>query len=177
MAVSVAQYSVDEFNSLYDYGDVLPKFDELDGTALAHRPMKDLFRRHGVEKVFGLSLLHKHGDLEPYERLTDIRGTSSPLLISSGSPSIWRCKSEDGNLELLPLEFSFETHDVDWKDAKIQKFLVEFSQLLRDLGAEKILGLCVYPGDDYPGRLEITIGRSNVNLTPDEVSWSWSLAI
>ena len=37
-------------------------------------------------------------------------------------------------------------------------------------GACDILGLSLYPGDGHPGRLDFRVGRSNVDLMPEEVS-------
>jgi hypothetical protein len=88
MAINVADYSTVNFNRLLDYGDVLPKFDSLGGDDLAYGVMKDLFRRHKVENTIGLSLLHKHQTLENGERLTDVRGTSNPLTVELGRPSV-----------------------------------------------------------------------------------------
>lgn len=71
--------------------------------------------------------------------------------------------------ELVPLEFSIAQRDIDWQMPSVQQFLTEFSKLLVTHNAENILGLCTYQGDGYPGRVEFTVGRSNINLTPDEV--------
>lgn len=167
MAIEVADYSAANFNRLLDYGDVLPKFDSLGGNDLAYGVMKDLFRRHKVEGVIGLALLHKHLILEDGERLTDVRGTSNPLTFELGRQSVWKVGS-DGR-KLVPLEFSIAQRDIDWQMPSMQEFLTEFSELLGTHNAENILGLCSYPGDGYPGRVEFTVGRSNINLTPDEV--------
>jgi len=43
-----------------------------------------------------------------------------------------------------------------------------FSKALEEAGAQTIFGLCSYPGDDFEGRVETTVGRANVNLKPSE---------
>ncbi|KAI1294465.1 hypothetical protein F5Y03DRAFT_316029 [Xylaria venustula] len=166
MAIDVAEYSTSDFNSLFDYGHVLPIFDSLGGDDLAKGIMKDLFRRHKVENTLGLALLHKHSLLQDGERLIDVRGTSNPLSFEIGQPSVWGLSPD--HHQLVPLEFSVEHKDIDWQVPPMQQFLVEFSNMLVTLKADKVLGLCRYPGDGYPGRVEFTVGRSNINLTPDE---------
>lgn len=88
MAIEVVGYSVANFNRLLDYGDVLRKFDSLGGNDLAYGVVKDLFRRHNMEGVIGLALLHKQLLLEDGERLTDVRGTSNPLIFEIRRPSV-----------------------------------------------------------------------------------------
>jgi hypothetical protein len=166
MAIAVADYSVHEFNHLHDFGDALPKFDKLDGNDIATGTMKELFRRHKVDHIFGLTLLHKHSILHDGERLTDVRGTSNPLTFPVGNASIW--KYNPGSRQLVPVEFSIDHDEVHWQDPGIQAFLTEFSEVVTKLEASQLLGLCRYPGDGYPGRVEFTTGRSNVNLTPEE---------
>jgi hypothetical protein len=50
-----------------------------------------------------------------------------------------------------------------------QVFLAEFAELLSQHNAQGLFGLCRYPGDDFKGRIEITQGRSNINLAPEDV--------
>jgi hypothetical protein len=51
----------------------------------------------------------------------------------------------------------------------MQKFLIELSDLILYLRVNGTYGLVRYPGDDFPGRVKMTIGRANVNLTPTQV--------
>ena len=159
-------------NSLPDFSDALPIFDSLDGDHLANGAMKDLFRRHNVQGIIGLALTHKHFDLCEGERVTDIRGTSNPLTFELGEASTWRFSPE--RRQLVPLEFSTTQSKIDWQTPSMQAFLDEFSEIVVSEKADGILGLCSYPGDGYPGRVEVTVGRSNVNLTPEEVSYRTS---
>jgi hypothetical protein len=107
--------------------------------------------------------------LEDGERLTDVRGTSNPITFELGQPSVWRFSPE--RRQLVPLEYSVTQNHIDWQMSFMQGFLAEFSEILATLQADKILGLCSYPGDGYPGRVEFTVDRSNVNLTPEEVGY------
>ena len=62
-----------------DYVNVLPKFDSLEGNILVQGNLKTFSVATMWRTSLGLSLLHKHSILEERERLTCIRGTSSPL--------------------------------------------------------------------------------------------------
>jgi len=50
-----------------------------------------------------------------------------------------------------------------------------YLQAKETLSNAGIYGLGRYPGDGFPGRVEMTVGRSNVNLTPNQVSWAFTL--
>jgi len=169
MAIGIAEYSPDNFNRLQDFRDALSGFDKLKGEVLASTTMKDLFRHHGVEGILGLQLLHKHDKLNDGERLTDVRGTSNPLTFDIGAiPSIWGFDS--GIQQLVPLEYSLGAENIEWDAPNMQKFLVAFRETIMEKGVADIFGLSLYPGDGYPGRVEFSVGRGNVNLTPEEVS-------
>ncbi|KAK3175468.1 hypothetical protein K4F52_010239 [Lecanicillium sp. MT-2017a] len=164
MAVQTMTYSVADYNALPDFADSLREFDALRGAHLAGGVMKDLFRKHGVETKLGLALLHKHCTLNADERMTEVRGTSNPITFSLGKPHMWKLNLD----RLVPLEFSLGQCDTDWEEHDMQEFLGEFWKTLVTYKADKVLGLCRYPGDGYPGRVEFTAGRSNINLTPQE---------
>ncbi|RMD42646.1 hypothetical protein DV735_g2517, partial [Chaetothyriales sp. CBS 134920] len=166
MSIAIVDYSVHEFNCLDDFVDALPKFDKIGGNGIATDTMMELFRRHKVDHIFGLTLLHKHSILHDGERLTDIRGTSNPLTFPLGTPSIWKYNPDTH--QLIPVEFSIDHDEVNWQDPGIQAFLADFAQVITTLEASQLLGLRRYPGDGYPGCIEFTTGRSNVNLTPEE---------
>lgn len=170
MAITVAPYSFEVFNRIPIFGDALPKFDRLNGHEIAKNQMRELFRRYKVEHVLGLALVHKHSFLDQGERLTDVRGTSNPLTFAAGRPSVLKF-SDDGQ-QLAPLEFSLDQQEINWQDPNMQEFLAEFFRIVKQMDAVNLFGLCGYPGDGYPGRVEFSSGRSNVNLTPDEVSFS-----
>lgn len=63
----------------------------------------------------------------------------------------------------------------DWESAHIQNFLTELAEMILKSGADGVYGLARYPGDGFPGRTEITVGRANVNLTPKQAAkYDWS---
>ena len=103
--------------------------------------------------------------------MTDIRGTSNPLTFENVFPTVWGF-SRDGQT-IRPMEFSLEATNARLlTNLDVQKFLQEFSSTVKLHNLEDLLGLCHYPGDGYPGCLEFTVGRSNVNLTTEDVRTS-----
>ncbi|KAM0417183.1 hypothetical protein ACHAPT_012820 [Fusarium lateritium] len=141
------------------------------GNDWVHDTFGPLFRKHGVEKLLGLGLLHHHFPLEEGEFLTDVGGTSTAWESRTGSrPSVWAFDAE--KLCLTPLEFSMDDDESavaypSWSE--LSPFLEELSALFVYLKVGMTYGLVRYPGDNFPGRVEMTVGRANVNLTPKQV--------
>jgi hypothetical protein len=46
---------------------------------------------------------------------------------------------------------------------------MEYSAIVKNLGVEGLFGFARYPGDGFTGRVEVGIGRTNINLTPTQV--------
>lgn len=64
-------------------------------------------------------------------------------------------------------------HDGGWwvpTNPKHLAFIKSFENLLREEDATGLFGLCKYSVDDFKGRVEITEGRANINLLPDDLS-------
>jgi len=57
-----------------------PKFDTVDGKTIITEVITPFFRRHNVEKVFGLQLLHQHFQPYPRERLVEFNSISMPII-------------------------------------------------------------------------------------------------
>ena len=169
MAITVQPYDVKEFNSLLNFSDVGPIFDAIGGTNIIANKMMPLFRSHGVEHDLGVTLLHRHFELEDGEQLIDIRGTSVPVSFETSTPSIWALQGGD-QCHLRPMEFSIDNIKApSWDRPQFQVFLKAFTEVVKECGGQDIFGLCAYPGNQYPGRVEFTSGRANVNLRPSEV--------
>jgi len=187
MAVVLSNYREGSFNSLPPFEVAGPSFDKVDGAHIIANSMMPLFRKHSVERILGLQLLHHHFKLQPEERLVDFNGTSVPIALdidqlSNFTPSVWGIKCDNTEIELSPLEFALNSGDSTldnsspWSKSNFQElitskkeFFIEYTQLVRDLGIDNIFGFARYPGDGYPGRVEITVGRAHVNLTPTQV--------
>ncbi|XWX01231.1 hypothetical protein V2A60_009257 [Cordyceps javanica] len=156
------------YNSLPCVSDASAAYRACQGELLAKHLMRDLFRKHDFQGTFGLALLHRHGHLlgAVGERMTAVRGTKSPAPRQLGEPAVWRVNVADGRV--IPVEFSLEASAVDWHDLRLQVFVREFLALLLEHQAHKHFGLCLYPGDGYPGHIEVEDGRSTVGLSPEE---------
>jgi hypothetical protein len=168
MSIKTQPYDPSRFNSLPSLYDAGRTFDAINGNNFVKEIMKPLFRLYGVEHSLGLALMHSHFQLEDNERLTDIRGTSLPWTGPGGKPIVWQLADN----VLRPYEFSLDPHleTPGWDSENYQQFLARFSKELERVGAQGIFGLCSYPGDDFDGRVETTIGRANVNFKTSEVS-------
>lgn len=168
MALCVSPYDHGFFNSMPRWPASLPNHEALGGDEWIRKTFGPLFRKHQVQNIFGIQLLHQHFLLEDDEHLTDVNGTSTPWKSTTGiEPSSWAIDSTD---KPKPLEFHVPhegTPVPNW--TVLQDFLKAFVQLLDSLGIRKLYGLALYPGDGFPGRVEMTIGRCNVNLTPFQV--------
>lgn len=130
-----------------------------------------------MDRTYGLMLLHRHFDINSDEKLVEYRGTTVPWqkheLYQAVSPTTWLVCS-DGTIR--PYEFAYAPHnDIETtepdpeKSPELAKFLLAFQDLLHKHNLVNVFGLCCYPGDDFPGRTEITRGRANINLLPTDV--------
>lgn len=186
MAVLVSSYKTDVFNQLLPFEDAGPAFDRVKGMSIVKSQMKDLFRKHRVENFIGLQLLHQHFQLYPDQKLVDINGTSSPMVPpqpDSVTPVVWGIRIEISNdIYLEPLEFTLNSGDAELDQAsplsqeRLESFLVEkcdffkeFATTVKFLGIEGLFGFTRHPGTGYPGRIEISGDRVNINLTPLQV--------
>lgn len=144
------------------------------------RTIRDLFQQHGVERMLGMSLLHRHFDMDSSEMLVEYRGTSVPWerghnMAQKVRPSNWTVTA-DAACQPFEFEYSLDDDDCEMEllaDPKVATFVNEFADLLYKEGLVGLFGLCRYPGDDFKGRVEVTEGRANINLRPDDVSFSF----
>jgi hypothetical protein len=172
MAAAVASYSPDHFQRLPALKDARNDFLNVDGDTLVANVFKDFFVNEGMDRTFGLCMLHRHFDLMPNQKLVEYNGTSTPWTAGSSGmrkpqPSLWAF-DDDGLLK--PTEFRYaEKQDAPWTEKELA-FSVKLKELLSQRGLDKKFGLARYPGDDFSGSCEITLGNANINLKPDDVS-------
>ncbi|KAH8198649.1 hypothetical protein TruAng_007190 [Truncatella angustata] len=172
--MALAAYSPATYNDLPYLPVAGESFDKKNGYELV-ATFRELFLDHKVDRVFGLSLLHRHFDLDERERLVEYNGTAVPWnqdIKKFVQPNNWVF---EGHI-FRPFEFYYNgvegaTKDVVTPDTtKYQAFVESFKGLLVQYNAADLFGLCSYPGDDYPGRVEVTQARANINLHPKDVS-------
>lgn len=169
-------YDPNTYQSLPAISDAVARLDTINGENLVATSIRQLFLDHKMDRTYGLILLHRHFDLDESERLVEYGGTSVPWRLSKISKNIrasnWLV-STDGTVR--PYEFCYfpigdEAMEPDLSNANQVTFLVAFTDLLSKHNAEGLWGLCRYPGDDFTGRVEVTEGRANINLKPEDVS-------
>ncbi len=166
-------YNPDTFNELPLIGQAAARFTALDGDRLV-TTFGDVFVRHQMDRTFRLALLHRHFELATNERLVDYRGTSVPWemnkLAANIKPSTWMLS---GAGTVHPYEFYHSLDEdgptLDFGDPRQRAFLAEFAVVLSQHNAQGLFRLCRYPGDNFKGQVEITQGRSNINLAPEDV--------
>lgn len=116
----------------------------------------EVFRRHRVEKTFGLGLLHRHFTVESGERMvhrSSEQGIEAKVERSHGGyPCSWQF--QDG--ALLPLEFTH--HDLGASGPPTPAFLEDLESVLTSLNLEGTLGLAslVESGEHDSGYVETT---------------------
>jgi hypothetical protein len=187
MAVVLQPFSQTAFNSLRNLEEAGPRFDELDTKKIIEEEIGPLFREYDVDENFGIQLLHLHAKLEAGEYLTEVRGTSSPIRVGDYPrlrtfATVWKLRFKDGKSFFQPLEYILGSGDdmIDGASPLTDDHLMAFFESRKDflpklqgiLGKYDLgdlLGLVHHPGVGFPGRVEITSGRSNINLTPMEV--------
>lgn len=170
----VVPYSHDHFQSLPMLKDARNRFLEVNGDAIVADNIKSLFVSEGMDRIFGLAMIHRHFDLKPNQKLVEYNGTSTPwdssqttVGMRNPQPHMWAF-DKDGLLK--PIEFRYaEKQDEPWTEKELA-FAAKFKATLDTLNLSHLFGLARYPGDDFAGSCEITEGTANINLKPEDVS-------
>ncbi|EWG50809.1 hypothetical protein FVEG_09939 [Fusarium verticillioides 7600] len=165
-----ASYDHRAVDAMTDVDVAAQRLQELNGLDHMKSCIRDVFMKHGVDKVFGVGLLHRHYDVAPNEKIIELGPVSSPWVvgddeaITGGSvlPHTWRVF--DG--ELKPTEFKFvpqrELSKVD-RPVFPAAFVKELIGVLQDTGLDEVLGVSLYEaGDPDNETMEVTYGRSSI---------------
>lgn len=164
-------YESEAFNRLPLLTDAVKSFDALDGDALVATDSRELFLRHGVDRMLGLTLLHRHSSSSPTGdssttaahlfRAASARfaGTSGPATGPSTTMSSALMSSAiRAGRTLGPISQSLSCRPSP----------PSFAGSCTASGRRGSLDSAVdCPGDDFTGRVEITEGRANINLKPE----------
>lgn len=113
---------------------------------------RTLFIKHNVQHTFGLTLLHRHFDMQEgeflVEKFVDGKSLTSPERLQEGAvfiPHSWEVMKKNGTVMLNPLEYMELTEATSsfaiagWK--QYEAFMVELHHLLSQLGLLEVLGL------------------------------------
>lgn len=118
----------------------------------------DIIRHYGVSKSVGVSLLHKHFELLPNERLVEGVALENnlqckPAILESEesiSPYMWKVeKKPDGSMRFYPLEYLWNGHSVfnnispRMSFLHNETFLESFALKLIELEVDSLFGLSV----------------------------------
>ncbi|KAI0187152.1 hypothetical protein F4808DRAFT_447019 [Astrocystis sublimbata] len=170
-AVAPAPYSHAHFQSLPTLEEAKSKFLQgAKGEDLVASFFRDFFVKEGMDRTFGLSMLHRHFDLGSSEKLVDYQGTSTPWNgviagMQNPQPTLW---SFDDDGLLRPTEFRYAEKQDAPLPQKALIFIAKFRAELDKRDLTKLVGLARYPGDEFQGSCEFSMGRSNINLKPED---------
>eukprot|EP00483_Globobulimina_turgida_P001603 UN01605 len=120
-----------------------------------------IFVDHQVHDDFGLSLVHKHFDLEPgeriIERIYDNISISFPVVVSNMTTDVFAHKYQYNDGGWIPLEFSKYT---DYNPAirrrymkltQNENFLLELGEKLTEMSLESVFGVGINTRDHFYG--------------------------
>ncbi|MBD2200859.1 MULTISPECIES: glycerol-3-phosphate ABC transporter substrate-binding protein [Calothrix] len=146
--------------------DSLNKFSDAKQSLAQHKntlgELGAVICKHGLQQKIGLTLLHKHFDLLPHERLIEsvgdnkiyinpIAGVDEEAII----PYLWKFSSEFSgenlaqNISYSPLEFQYKstatTDNIEAVQALManSNFLEEIAMKLQNFGLEDVFGLSI----------------------------------
>jgi len=177
--LKVAQYQPQLFQRLESLHTAGTEFNSRQCYDILWSEFREIFEKHGQTSNFGLSLLHRHFDLYDTERLVEFNDTATPWKLSTNTnllegsirPQSWLFTD---NGTIVPYEFFFAPHNAEGEITLEDKeqFLMEVNQALEKHGFRHLVGIRLCPGKDYEGRVELTEGRANINLRPNQVPTS-----
>lgn len=176
MTQLIAPYSVAEYNSVPDFKDVAPTFQDQQGVHFVETVIKDLIVQHGLNDIFGVALLHSHFPLADGQLLVELNNVSVPWKVKKLSvagvatymggeihPTSWLLTKQD---QLMPYEFSFSGADkpsaIELNDEQYQVFLQKFIAALKAANMQQIVALKLVPEVDTDGAMEVTQGNANI---------------
>lgn len=181
--VAIKDYASEKYHSLRSLHEAHDLFLNANAEELVDTKICDLFVKHNLHNIYGVSLLHRHFDMSPEERLVESGNVSAPwsyhqpsssLFGGSVVPRSWMYSSADR--AFYPIEFGYNaqlqqtypsTPPSDMANGTA--FLDEFCTLLEQYNMTDILGLTTM-SPNAPGTMKIekTWGKTNVVFTVAE---------
>ncbi|KAF5720123.1 hypothetical protein FMUND_4407 [Fusarium mundagurra] len=165
-----ASYDHRAVDAMTDVDVAAQRLQELNGMDHMKSCIRNVFMKHGVDKVFGVGLLHRHYDVAPNEKIIELGPVSSPWVVGDDEvitggavlPHTWRVFEG----ELKPTEFKFvpqrELSNVD-RPVFPAAFVKELIGVLQETGLDEVLGVSLYEaGDPDNETMEVTYGRSSI---------------
>ncbi|KAL7275589.1 hypothetical protein RUND412_001467 [Rhizina undulata] len=142
--------------------------------------LRTIFHRHNVQKRFGLTLLHRHFDMTPNEKLVEFRDLATPWILPDSDeifggnivPKCWAFY--DG--ELYPTEFGFNPsgENAFTKSTFHAEFVDELYQFLSHWDLKGVFGLVSFNHKEVTSRrgIERTVGRVSITLPATDAETS-----
>ncbi len=152
-------YDPNIFNQLNDFSIAREQLEKCQDNLWE---LGDLICAHNLHQEVGISLLHKHFDLKPQERLVeefvDNQFHIKPCTegnCSEMTPYLWKAEpnQESGDWNYFPLEFAHANHemlkvkDVAKSVTSNHEFLAEMATKLSELGLTDIFGIAIIHRD------------------------------
>ncbi|RDL30699.1 uncharacterized protein BP5553_10044 [Venustampulla echinocandica] len=157
MAQVLQPYSTRVFNTLPELHMAQDSFMIKGGKGLVDNVFKPMIEKHGLEAKLGVGLLHRHFDLEGSEKLVEFNNISLP----------WNSDREDSHNggKVLPSAWVV-------RNGGLIPYEYYFSPLGR---CGRVRGRTdnmpsLFPHIGFTCALEVTEGRANINLSPDQVA-------
>lgn len=182
MPPSILSYDPQYYDSLPEIEEADALFTERWSTDSLAAKVGHVFTKHGVQDDFGLSLLHRHFDMDPAEILVNIENVAVPWHTASMNPQLanvmgssWRIVS-DG---LAPIEFHYTNDTIRANIEDHLDFVNELASVLQELALDKVLGVCAFNGvdDNDEPSVEFASGRANITLPMDVAEHEESVMI
>ena len=183
----IVPYSRDTFYEAVHISTAGDLYEERNGQKFVHDILAPIFKKHKVEEVFGVGLVHRHFDIEEDEKLVEFNMVATPWAVDVGPHHLQGKKTDSLIYELswmlnadgkwMAFEFSFSPgqgkrpYIVNIRESKYYDFLVEFTQALQTHNQGNLFGLRAWPGPGFGGVFEFTQGKANINLIPEEASF------
>ncbi|KAI9855296.1 MAG: hypothetical protein M1813_009835 [Trichoglossum hirsutum] len=172
------------FNDLPMFSDVFRALEEKPVPDPVYDQIRSVFLRYSVYQTIGLTVLHRHFDLETGEKLVEYNSVSAPwrmpdsLKVPKGKvfPKAW---AFDVDGELYPYEFGYDPDVVAPSDTGLDggvynsttfnhAFIKEIRDVLTHNGLTRTHGLCLISpvvwDPSAPRMLEFTAGRTSIMI-------------
>ena len=176
MAEVLLPFHYEQFNKLPSLHTSTTTFSQKNGMDFVDKTFRSLVEKHKLQDRLGVGLAHRHFSLNSDEMLVEFNNIATPWKDVKGDqygpmgkvvPTAWLITGD----KLMPYEFSFTPlgKEKAFDFTNLGSFLTEFVKIAKEIGLNEVIALRLFPGQDFKGYLEITNGRSNIVLNPDQV--------
>ena len=168
----VLPYTMEHYNFLPELYIAKEQFESARASGILFAEIGQVFIKHHVKNILGITLLHNHFLLEQHAMLVNMDSVALPWDATNGaselagvSASAWRFTNQG----LAPYEFAYAAVEVSLHHHSMQSFLLELRAILEKHNLANILGICSLGKRfiDRPIAIKFTSGRANTTLPFD----------